>query len=1028
MTEPKDLTGDLSGLDRYMRRLYGQEWFPKVDENGLVYLPGKPGLKGKQALKERRTFRAEPKVEQHLKQHFQQRAIHTVSEPEFRARLHKSGGQQTIFGKALNSSYSAVALKKAASEFEVPSHTRMLIVFPDIFDRDILLQHKQFRHEFTDKETLQKLVGVKTPCPWCGTNKFVHVDGKTGQREGAVRTIACYRTRIPIFAGIAKCSNLECSGNPNDPRQAGDDSDKVTVHTFQLNTAKVWQSYPPELRECYAPLMFTEAADGDKGQIFVSEDLCNELLKDDVTLSRTHRAMQESFQRHKTRAMAAYARFMELEKLTVKGPMSWPEFNSSSYDKIFAPPGYDKLSRVFDSCFDLIYTHLQRDLFSRSPGKCIKWDGTYDFAKKTKNDPLAEEEINVLCILFGQFGHIVSFAFAEGEGSNVYQRMNYFLKQRCDRLGTSHEVKFAVSDVCCEGLRDPAAHWVVGMWPGVERAPYKDLMHGQKKVFEATRGATHELHLEFTADIRDKCLLWDAQSQRQVFKHYCKQEKQPSSMTPLAGIPMMMKKKNYRKKIINYIPKPDTHAKSIEQAWESIEQRDNELRAECQAQNKPYKSYVRKPFNKLFRGTKHEVENMCVHIRRGCYCYPLPPHEMSIKVDTDDPFSDLLRLASTSQGESGNKQINKVTRDIGQQSAERGHKLSWLRITRFNLDKDKKFAKVLGIKTPRTMEWFIHEALLHRHPDVFGSAYGGMEFPAELPQGYFEPMGIDYGRYKEWEQIEQLIAEAQIGDMDSPLPQTPPQATESAPAPAADLSPSPAPVPTEESTPAPVPAPALESSPVLESASPLPSMPSRNLSPNPSPTKGDIYSAQANWSRKLGGISQVSYFNTYLLQSKPLSSFQSNNFWALVDEVQQVYGVGSHTPQSHAEQVAHAWNTLHAKMLQHSVMGLGGLMRSGHAGQLLKDRGHEIRHESSRKRALELPPPPAAAAPPSQPTLQPTTKFLEVSGVATLSARDCVPWLAAAGLTIYVGGIKEKRERLLDYFAAKPTGHKLKLK
>jgi hypothetical protein len=40
---------------------------------------------------------------------------------------------------------------------------------------------------------------------------------------------------------------------------------------------------------------------------------------------------------------------------------------------------------------------------------------------------------------------------------------------------------------------------------------------------------------------------------------------------------------------------------------------------------------------------------------------------------------------------------------------------------------------------------------------VFGSAYGGMDFPPELPEDCLEPMGIDYGRYKEWERIELLM-------------------------------------------------------------------------------------------------------------------------------------------------------------------------------------------------------------------------------------------------------------------------------
>jgi hypothetical protein len=374
----------------------------------------------------------------------------------------------------------------------------------------------------------------------------------------------------------------------------GDSSDKVSKHSFQLNTARVWAAYPPELKQWYAPLLFTEAADGDNGEIFVSQQLCAEVLKDDTLLSNMERSMIESHQRHQTQAMAAYARYITQESESSPNnnqPQSWPPFNCQNYDKLFAPPSDDKLGKVFERCFELVYPYLQRDLFSRTPGRCLKWDGTYDYAKKTTHDPSAEEEINVLCIVFGELGHIMSFALCEAEGSRVYQRLNYFLRKRCDRLGKSHEVKFAVSDVCCEGLQNPKDHWVTAMWPAIERAPYKDLMHGEKKVFDSTRGHTHELHKQFTCDVRDKCMLWDRESQLKVFKYFCTKEKQ-KGLTSHACIPIMMKQKAYRRKILNYIPKPEVLATSIEIAYATIANKDADLKREWEFQGKPYKSYI----------------------------------------------------------------------------------------------------------------------------------------------------------------------------------------------------------------------------------------------------------------------------------------------------------------------------------------------------------------------------------------------------------------------------------------------------
>ena len=84
-----------------------------------------------------------------------------------------------------------------------------------------------------------------------------------------------------------------------------------------------------------------------------------------------------------------------------------------------------------------------------------------------------------------------------------------------------------------------------------------------------------------------------------------------------------------------------------------------------------------------------------------------------------------------------------MVKSVSRQSAELAYKKMWLRVTRFNLDKDIKLAQMLGIQNPRSMEWHLHEAILKAHPGL--SAYENMNFPPELPPGYFEPIGIDYG-------------------------------------------------------------------------------------------------------------------------------------------------------------------------------------------------------------------------------------------------------------------------------------------
>ena len=163
----------------------------------------------------------------------------------------------------------------------------------------------------------------------------------------------------------------------------------------------------------------------------------------------------------------------------------------------------------------------------------------------------------------------------------------------------------------------------------------------------------------------------------------------------------------------------------------------------------------------------------------------------------------------------------------------------------------------------------------------------------------------------------------------------------------------------------------------------------------------------------------MSYFNTYLLESKELSAYQSSQFWKLVDQATHVFGVGAHTPQAMADNVASAWNALHGRLQfsnEGSVLGLGGLMRAKHAAALLKDRGHEIRAQ----RALQMPQGSSLPFPPTRTDanrasrIQPE-KMLTRDEVEGQSDRDCRLWLQAAGLVAYTGNLQQKRKRLLDH-------------
>jgi hypothetical protein len=709
-----------------------------------------------------------------------------------------------------------------------------------------------------------------------------------------------------------------------------------------------WAQYPEELKERYLAYLYTDAADGTDGEMFVSEELCMEVLKDKTIFLSLANGLNDSFERARTQAITAYVGFIETEE---DPQLEWPDFKSSNFDKTFRSPGDDKLRVIFDRCFDLIFPYLQRDQYSRTPGVAVKWDGTFDFMKKTMHDKNSEEENNVLAIVFGEYGHVMTWAFAESEGKiEVYQRLNYFLRKRCEMIGAEHAkaVQFAYTDTCCEGLTDPTMHWITDIWENCKRAPYKDLFHAQKKVMDATRGAKHDLHLPFCKALKKACMHFATELQNHVYKLFCRQSKLKYSRE--VGIEKMMEQRQLKKKVKNYLPSKTVMLNGIDEAFGKIVIEDQRLKNEAVLRGEGYRPYIMKPVTGVRRGTCAEVENMKRHIRQGCLLDHFNVHQMNVAIDPDDEYSDLLRLRSTSQGESFNKQAGRLTTDIGCQTAVRGHKRLWLRIVRFNMDKDKRLFKVLKIEKPRSVEWYIHEALLRRHQSL--SLYQGIEFSPCLPDGYFEPNGNEYGRYNEWDKVQEKINQLhqQLHQQESASGTTA-TATATTTATVTGLAAS----STIESgttviaTTTPAASSNIVSNANMQDVLNATTVTTNAVHPSGGMPRGDNYCPQAVWNRQLGQLSpHVSFFNTYLTESKELSPFQLQCFWQFAEAAWRIFGGESVAMDSIADTVTRAWNSRHVHLQQteYAGIGLGGLMRTGHAKALLRKAGYRIRAES----------------------------------------------------------------------------------
>ena len=91
---------------------------------------------------------------------------------------------------------------------------------------------------------------------------------------------------------------------------------------------------------------------------------------------------------------------------------------------------------------------------------------------------------------------------------------------------------------------------------------------------------------------------------------------------------------------------------------------------------------------------------------------------MHVTLDPDDPYSSMFCLRDESMVESINKLINKLVQDIVWMSAELSDMQTWLRMTNINLNKNKLLCIVMNIEQLRTINWYLHEALLKYHHNL----------------------------------------------------------------------------------------------------------------------------------------------------------------------------------------------------------------------------------------------------------------------------------------------------------------------
>jgi hypothetical protein len=762
-----------------------QEHFPSLDGNGAAYTTTE-GTTGRQSAASR-TYLQGAALEKHFEEHFPQRFVIITGPPRLRAIKYKeapTSRQTTLFAfskkreaaaaaasatsqqqpgattRSIKPAWSSQTMALAAREFEVPEGSRFIFLWPDLFDRDILSCLSSFRRPYSANGA--KHVGVLTPCPGCNSNMHLHPASNWNCQKGSVRRIL--DTKGPLFfvSPGYTCTNPQCQN-------------RKSSKNFSPLTPEVWKKYPEELRERYSEYVYTAVADGAGGELLVTEEFCLSILDDSIVFDAKERGYEEEFHRSKCRAVRDYKAFVQAEtrynENNKHNPVPvqaredfasmWPLFGEKRYDDDFQYPKANKIRKVFEAAFKLVEKFLLQDLFSRTPGTLISWDATFKFLMRTMDDEESDEENNALHVIWGKYGHILSFAFAGSEQDQVFRRLQYFIRERCRRIGGDVEVnkvQYAYSDTCCGGLKDPNLHWFLKIWPGAISWPKKDLFHGFKTMTAFTAGVTHDLNAIYAADLSRRCLLFDDVGKTAAAHRYIL--KKNANLTVELAREQVMKEKGYKKTIKNCVPCGRILAAEIRDAFVNIQRLDEQRAVQAQAANKGYKKYVKKAIPDVRIGTAKAVENAIFHAERGFWSDPLPMDEMNVSIDPDDPESEQLRIRSTSGGESCNNAIGTLVDSVGRMGPILAYMKLMIQVHRWNLAKDRRLAKVLGIQQPRSMEWYLHQALKD-----YVASYMVMSYPGDLlisddfdiEQGW-EPIGHYYGRYERWRTIDDKIA------------------------------------------------------------------------------------------------------------------------------------------------------------------------------------------------------------------------------------------------------------------------------
>jgi hypothetical protein len=216
--------------------------------------------------------------------------------------------------------------------------------------------------------------------------------------------------------------------------------------------------------------------------------------------------------------------------------------------------------------------------------------------------------------------------------------------------------------------------------------------------------------------------------------------------------------------IMNYVEhNRDLVENEAMEVFNNIKSKDMALAEAAKQAKRPYRSYIKKPVEGVQRGTEAHLENFLKHVQKGCYEDPLPVKEMNLPSKKELENRELklppklIRLRGTNICEITNKHFNWIGEHITRQSTDVTHAKALLFVFRHNQNWDTKVQHLTGV-LPKTLDWYIREALQSEVEDIVVNPLGNENFPPDFDRDqHMEPVGKHYQLYSMWGHITQEI-------------------------------------------------------------------------------------------------------------------------------------------------------------------------------------------------------------------------------------------------------------------------------